>query len=420
MSDRFTPGETHDAIAHRLVTALDSLPVPAGPSRLRGAVPRSLGREPRVLVLAAALLLVVTAISSPQFREAAAELTRYIQRVLFGPSWTGYYLDLAARDAAGNAAPRLLVVSPDRLTGMPLTPDIAGPLADHGPWSPDGERIVVYNGPKIYVGDRRGSVREIADVDSGFVAQAGWIGNDRVFAVLNTSTGIAIAGSGASAGPSSFATIDLTTGAIDVRPLETVQTGRAFAAVSPDGRWLPLVRGPGACGTTVSLYDLSTHQIVPVIDAQGRGLSAAVFFLSDGRMVTAWCDRAASSLELYVGAPGSIPMLIATLSAGQDTPMVIVKDDEILIIGKNPVAAQTIPVFDPTGRVVRTIQLPQLTTDGTLNQAGLSRDGRTFSFVLREIRGREVKFRAGVVDIATGQVTFVCDVDCARLAIGGR
>jgi hypothetical protein len=421
MSDRRVPDADHDAIAHRLVVALDVLPVPPGPSSLRAPAVRSVFDSKRAILFALLMLALVTTVASPQFQQAASELTRYIQRTLFGPGWVGYYFDNNASDASGQPVRQLRFVSSDA-SGAPMTPDIVGARAHHGLWSPDRERMTISNDSKIYVADRSGRVREVADVGAGReVWRTGWIRGDNIWGLVwSTPTGSGAAEYAAGT-PWSFVTVNVNTGALDRRILERFP-GQAFPIVSPDGRWLPVAGSAGACGLTTMLYDLVTYETVAVVDANGRPASAAVGFFSDGRMLSVYCDRPAARIELYVGAPGSRPTLVAVVPGDVVAPVVATDSgtDEILVVAGRPDAPQIAHVFDPAGRQLRTIRLPQLTTQGSIDRAGFSRDGQFLAFVMTESRGAPfVQFvsRAGVVDLATGQVTYLCNGGCDYLLL---
>ena len=424
----------HDPIAHRLVTALEALPVPAAPLGLRAPSKPSLLREPRVVLAAGLLLVLVSVLASPQLQEAAAELTRYIERTLFGPGWMGYYLDDTATDSQGRAVSRLRFATSETPRAPALIPDIIGeyPLANHGQWSPDRQRITVTNANKLYVGDRSGHVRLISTVDPGFeIRKSGWLANDKAWGlVLATQSGSAAAENAAGT-PWSFLTVDINTGVTERRILDDFP-GRVIETVSPDGRWIPAYSGIGSCGQMdglgtprAALYNLVTHETVDVVDGNGRPASLSIGFLRDGRIVVAQCDRTAARMELYVGVPGSRPALIAVVSTTVLYPIAISDsgNDEILVLAQGPDEPQTASVFDPSGRLIRTVRVPRLSQFGTnsvIDQAGLSSDGKFMSFVITESQGAPfVQFvtRAGVLDLTTGQVTYLCDGGCHWLLL---
>lgn len=403
----------HDELAHRLVTALDALPVSPSPSGLAISSERPRLSDRRALALAAVLIVVAVAFASPQVRQAATELTRYLER-LFAPGWSGYYLELGA-DPTGQVVQRLLFVSSGSTNRT--TPDIVGPSADRGPWSPDRERTVIFNGGKIFVGDRRGNVRDVADLGAGrTVVRAGWVDNDRVFAVARVPEGGA-----------KLAIVTLSTGAIDVRTLAAqVSADDAVQFISPDGRWLPFrTRGQAGCASPMVVYDLSADRVLPVLDASGQpAFLSQQAFLSDGRLVIGACDRAAGRLSVEVGAPGQQPAVIATLPLEEGVAPVITIDrahDEILVINQTgTTSARTIPVFDPEGRLLRTLSQPQLTVlgdRGVVVQTTISSDQRYLSFTLQEIRGSVSILKAAVVDLTNGNVTYLCNEGCARLQL---
>ena len=393
----------HDQVAHRLVIALDALPVPEEPTGLRATARPSLLPDPRMLLAAALLLVLIATLTSPQFEQAAAELTRYIQRIVGGPGdWVGYYHDHTVREVNGRPALRLAVAS-GNAQGGPTTPHIVGANAYIGPWSPDGQQIAVSDGSQLYVGDQLGRLRPIAYVGLDYVViPLGWVGNDKVWAMVSTAP---------LAAQSSLVTVELKTGSLEYHRLDL--PGGLVGPISPDGRWVRVAFGPpdgtDRCGYITSLYDLLTRQAVDIVDADGR--SASWFgFLSDGRIVVGQCDRTAGTLELYVGAPGTRPSLIAVVPIAVRRPVVAWGNgtDEIHVITSGPEAPQNAYVFDPSGRLLRMTRLPQLALTGEF-WAGLSRDGR---FMSVEGSAGVGDARVGVIDLTTGHVTYLCDRGC--------
>lgn len=420
-----TETSEHDQIARRLVMALDALPVPEEPTGLTMAKP-SLARDARMLLAAALLLVLAATLTSPQFQHAAVDLTRYIERIVFGPAWVGYYIEGTGRSAGGQPAFRLLFASSDSPRG-PATPDLVGDQPDHGQWSPDRERIAVSNDSRLYIGDRSGRLRPVGDLGAGhLVIRSGWIGNDKVWAFALIMPNGTAAGENAAVAPPLFVTVDLKTGALERRVLDNLRGG-PVGTISPDGRWLALAAGSTgsdvSCSGFAALYDLLTGETVDVVDESGRPASLSFGFLSDGRIVVAQCDHVARTMELYVGVPGARPSLIAVVPITVRYPVVTSDNgnDEILVIASGPEAPQSAYVFDPTGRLLRRVPLPQFAAQGTIDFAGvLSHDGKSLGFTVSELRRDPfVDFapRAGVVDLTTGQVTYLCDRGCFWLLL---
>jgi hypothetical protein len=415
-----------DQIARRLVMALDALPVPEEPTGLSATATPSLARHPRMLLAAALLLVLVATLTSPQFEHAAADLTRFIERIVVGPAWVGYYIERTGSSASGQPEFRLLFASSDS-PREPMTPDLVGVRPDHGQWSPDRQRITVSHDSQLYVGDRSGHLRPVADVGAGYIVLgSGWIGNDKVWAnAVPMPNGTAAAGNAA---PTPlFVTVDLKTGALERQVLDNPRS-LSVLAISPDGRWLTLPGGPvpegaGSCSGFAWLHDLVTGETVDVVDGSGAPASLSFGFLSDGRIVVAQCDHVAHTMELYVGAPGARPTRIAVVPITVRYPVVTSDsgNDEILVIASGPEAPQSAYVFDPTGRLLRRVPLPQFAAQGTINFAGgLSHDGKSLGFTVSELRRDPyVDFapRAGAVDLTTGQVTFLCDRGCFWLLL---
>ena len=423
MSDRIVPTDRDDAIARRLVGALDALPVPAGPARLRtGSARRPQDRT--LLVFAAVALMVLAALSSEPVRDAAVGGTRWILRALFGPPWTGYYIE-AGPSAGGGPRTQHLRFAAGEFPGTPTRPSMERQIIVIGPWSPDGELLTITDmGSKIYVGDRLGNVRQVADLGPGYTEQPRvvWVGPRSLFAMARTPDGKLWA-----------ATIDVRTGTVDLRRLETPivprddPPGISYAWASPDGRWLAVTLGAGGCGELTGIYEIATHRIVDVVDPQGRPAYAAGW-LSDGRLVSAFCDRSSARVDIFVSAPGVRPdQPIATLPLTANSPQFAFDyvSDRFLVFTESPTRDSVVRIFDSTGRVVRMASVPRLTQSGEFSPLGgwfagtLSRDGRFLSFRILEQGGAGLgntgatRFaRSGVVNLVTGELTYGCDVGC--------
>ena len=413
-----------DPITHRLVTALDALPVPEEPTGFAVDATRSLVRDPRLVWAAVLLIALVGAISSPETRRAAAELTRYIERIVFGPAWVGYYIEGTA--PWGSGQPHRLLVASSESQGRPATPDIAGGWANHGPWSPDGTRITVSNDNRLYIGDRAGGLRAVGDVGADRVIfESGWLGNDKVWASAVRMT--ADRSTLDPDQPSLLVTVDLKTGALVREELSDIPGGAAPWTISPDGRWLVFGGVVGTCFTPPAnsslLHDRVTGDVFNVVDASGSPASLLPDFLSDGRLVIAQCDQVAHTLELFVGAPGVRPTPIAVVPISTRSPFftLVSGSDDILVFASTPDAPQDAYVLDPSGRLLRRLTVPAFARPGTFAfAADLSRDEKSLGFTVSEVRADpfpDFALRAGVVDLVTGEVTYLCERDCAWLLV---
>ncbi|HEU5287026.1 MAG TPA: hypothetical protein VFV20_01355, partial [Candidatus Limnocylindria bacterium] len=160
-----------------------------------------------------------------------------------------------------------------------------------------------------------------------------------------------------------------------------------------------------------------------IVDASGSPASLLPGFLRDGRLVTAQCDQVAHTAELSVGAPGARPTRIAVVPITTRSPFFTLAsgNDEILVLASAPDAPQDAYVFDPAGRLLRRIPVPAFARPGTFEfAADLSRDGRSLGFTVSEPRRDpypDYALRAGVVDLVTGRVTYLCDRDCTWLLV---
>lgn len=387
-----------DQITRRIVTALDALPVPNEPTGFTATTKSWFVSEQRMIVATALVLLLIATVTSPPFQRAAAELSRYTERIEFGrPRWVGYYLESTNMGAIDRTT-RLRFDSSDSQP-HPSIVMVGDSTLSHGQWSPDGERITVSAGSQLYVGDRSGRIRPVADVGGRLVAQSGWIGNDKMWALV-------------AGGP--FVTVDLKSGAVERLPLDGL---RGDLVVSPDGRWGAMNPNEGGCDTFATLFNFATRETLEVIDGRGRPASLSFGgFLRDGRILVQQCDHVAGTVELYVGAPGDRPDLIAAVPITLRKPSVAYNDstDEILVIASSPDAPQDAYVFDPTGHLIRRPHLPQFAREGPGFFATLSRDGMSLGFVANEFSAGP---RAGVIDLTSGRVTYLCDAGCWYLLV---
>lgn len=409
MSDG-TAMRNDDLVTARLVTDLDLLPVPAGPGHLRPQVTHDLARRP-VIVLALLVLLLGVGLTVAPLRDAAADAARSLEQLLTAPAWTGYYIDLSATTDTGFAANRI-VFTAGSFPGMTTKPDIVVPgerRADRGPWSPDGERIPLHAGTRLLVGDRLGRVRQLADFAPMFPVRSGWIGSSAILVALHDG----IRGE--------FARVDLRIGTVTRRPDPFPDLNLAYAPFSPDGQWVPFTMRLGGCFEENALAYMSTDRLVELKDGTGRPLTA-IGWLSDGRLISAWCDAALSRMHLLIGFPETGPSPLATIPwhSGQAAPFIDRPRDRVLFSTHVGNAPGVLSAIEPDGRIAEVVRIPSLTKDdafGGIDQLYLSRDGRYLAFRVRETVAFQPTYRAGLIEVATGQVLYACPFQCHRLAV---
>lgn len=406
MSDRTV---RPDDLTVRMLDAIDALPVPAGPSALRPRRSRAARVGPVPLLVALAVALAV-AIATPAGQSAVAEAARLIERMIGTSPWSAYYVDLAARDAAGAPAQRLMFapgVFPGRPTQVTSLAEIW-----HGSWSADGELFLAGAGSKVHVGDRAGAVREVADVGEMRITAVAWVGQRRIAAMARGTD------------QDRVVRADLATGAVEQRSIPAgtrLQPAgdQLWGTFSPDGRWV-VPGGPAAC-RAVRVYDLRADRMIDLVDGVARrGL--AIGWLSDSRLVWATCDAGGATISVVVGHPDAPPSVLGTVpfTARSPGPVVDPARERILISSSRPGEQGVIVALGLDGHLTELVRLPELTTDrdfGVVHTGVVSRDGRLLSFRVAEVRNGQPRSRAGFIDLVTGAVTFACEIDCRRLGL---
>ena len=412
-------------VTTRLVTGLDLLPVPADGHRLP---PRTTarGRSNPVLVLAALIAIVAVALAWAPASQAVADAAKLIQRMITGVPYVGYYLDLDARDPNGFRKQRLMF-APGRLPGVPTVPEMIGRTVNlddltvnFTSWSADGEHLIVFSGPRLYLGDRAGRVREVAAFAPEYaIVRAAWTGPDDIIAVLGVAQlrdqngdpiptlrsrnwigRVHLGGS-----PDAPRAIPRAIGDF---------SGLAFS--SPDGRWVAVDRGysryrdPG-CFELSAVYEIDADRLIDLVDARGRPLMA-MGWLGDGRLVTGFCSPSDSTMELFLGAPDSVPsapLVVLPWRPFAPAPIVDRPRDRILVAPRGGVAATSLIAVDPDGRQTVLGRIPAFTFSATTHAfiTDLSRDERYLS--VREVDTSGPPWqRTGVIELATGQITDAC------------
>lgn len=348
--------------------------------------------------------------------DAANEIRLMIQ----GAEYVGYYVDLDARDANGVNAPRLMF-APGKLPGIAAVPNVAQQFTaamGHGGWSSDREHVFVVSAAKMYVGDRRGQLREVADLGAGLQFwRAGWVGTNEIMAVVAPTDWMSDARRW-------ITRVGMTTGAGVLRPLpesgarllRDPDIREGHVSVSPGGRWIRYGSSQiDGCPQRSSLYDLESDRSIDLVDARGRRLMAIGWF-SDGRLVTGFCDPQ-GTIDVFVDAPDRVPSVpLATLPWRPLSviPVVDPPRDRILFAPGGGSSRATLTAIEPNGGRTELGRIPAFTSsvDERAFIWTLSRDGRYLSFVTSGQAvpgvGLQVLQRVGVVELATGQVTYAC------------
>lgn len=433
--------EDIDTLGVRMVAVIDSLPVPAGPGRLQPRVRRvGLVRLDPVSILVVLALLLGIFMATPVGRATVTEAGRLIERLIGHDPWPAYYGALTI-EADGTQVERLMFWDG---TGPGRSVLVANPATGWrgGWWSEDRSAFAVSYGASIYVGDRFGDLREVANLrplgDSLGVLSLSWVGADRIVALARdggAQLGVAPGGSD----EDWLITVDVRSGDVTRRPLpEGARSARQLGLlgrvdpgtvppaqeVSPDGRW---VVAPDRPCRSAAVYDLVADRRVDL--ANGRETHAIVLgWLRGSVLVWGLCDAEKGTLRLRAGAPEVAPTELGAIpltSVNESTlPVVDPWHDRVLFSGK-----------DGDDWVIYAIALDGLQTEvarvrvtleselGAVHAMGISSDGRLLAF--NRVDWANTGYgntlspvgRSGVIDLRTGEITWACEKDCAYIRL---
>ncbi|MBI2983467.1 MAG: hypothetical protein HYY42_04725 [Chloroflexi bacterium] len=381
------------------------------------------------------VLTIAAALAWPLGSRFVEDAANELRLTISGAPYLGYYMGLDARDASGANAPRLMF-APGRLPGIPAVPNVAQPAfvtMGHGGWSWDGEHVLVVSAQRVYLGDRRGQLRQIADLgpDRHFI-RAGWIGPDEILTVVGSPEWLT------QRDRRWISRVHISAGAETPRPISQgaarvlwgADIREGHVAASPGGRWIRWgTPDTSGCREWSGLYDVENDRLSDLVDSKGRRLTA-IGWLRDARLVTAFCDPAQGTIDIFLGAPESIPSApLATLpwKPRSVIPVVDRPRDRILFAPGGGAEPATLTAIEADGRRTELGRIPAFTAyaDESAFLWTLSRDGRHLSFgasrpsTTPAVAGT-VPQRAGVIELATGQVTNACPDGprgCGNLAL---
>lgn len=424
------PADLDRFVAARLVPALDALPLAPGP---RSFVPRTATRSVPFMAFAMLVLVVAVVTAWTPVTQATGDAAQLIRRLIAGGSFVGYYFEMYAPGADARAGQRAIFTG-GTLPGDPTVPAVAGAgvlLPISGPssgsdasWTTDGERLLLWADAGIFLGDRFGHVRQVADFGAEYVVlRAGWLATGEVLAVLGPPPG--------RAGRERWISRIAVGSTVETpRLLQASIVVWGYPPGSPDGRWLTVDVGRGTCTRSgfgaSGLYDIDRGVVVDLVTVAGRPLMS-LGWTRDGRVVGAYCDAERGMLDLFVTSPGSTPRTpLATVAWVRGSPLPFVdtaRDRVIVAPGGGPTPANLLAIT-LDGHQAVLAQVPAFVSDeserGPLARIiylrSISRDGRSLSFSVTDANDRR---HTGVIDLATGRVAFACrdDRECYQLTL---
>jgi hypothetical protein len=415
-----------DTLPIRMIDAIDALPVPAGPGGLR---PRArLILRPRldpVTVLVVIVLALAAVAATPVGRAAVSEAGRLIERLFGLGPWPAYY-GVKVTDVSGAEFEGLMFwdgISPGRsVLTTALSPGWGG-----GWWSPDGSVIAVSAGSSIYLGDRSGVLREVANVTPLQVAAPNWIGPDRVAALARLDD------------TDWLIYVDVRRGDVSRRLLpDAARPARDFGLrgrfsagvvpparkISPDGRWL--ITGDRPC-RSVAVYDLESDRRIELADGvETRGVPLG--WLRGSVRVWATCDASTGTLHIRAGTPDAAPTEIGSVPLGALNesygPAIDEARDRILFQGRDG-DDWVIYAITLDGQQVELARLHIKIESplGGIQPIDISQDGRLLAFSavdwVNTGYGDTLApvSRTGVIDLRTLEITWACEIDCAKVRL---
>jgi hypothetical protein len=339
-------------------------------------------------------LLAGAALAIPPIRDIVGERVRGAIDDAFPVPWTGYYLELDRTDPNAQDDPELSASQLMFATGT-LPGRVARLLEERvysGTWSPAGDRFVVSSGTRLFVGDRHGQIRQLADLGRLIpTAPALWIG-DKELVVPVTPDGqrqLLL-----HLDPRSGARLDERDMPASIQPY----------APSPDGRWILALHRERGIGV---LFEPSSGRILEPGDRE-----AYTAWLGDGRLVVSVLDKEGAHLvarrpdgaggdDVLVDLDG-VPLLPATSNGGR---VAIVEEQDGTATGP-----RSIWLLSPSEAPLRLAS-----GLGAVYLPRISRDGRYVAFSEVTSRTAGIKVRTGVIEVGTKKTTYACAEGCAIL-----
>jgi hypothetical protein len=362
-------------------------PAPPPSGRARG----------RIELLTAGFFLVLAAAAVaafPPVRDRIVETARSAADRVLPATWAAYYLEIDPADPAARSDPESadaqLMFASGSFPGTAARL-LSAPIFT-GTWSPNGERFVALSGSRVFMADRDGRATQLTELrDLRPTGPPIWNGDDELL-LSATRTGQ----------QHWMVRLDSRTGTIlDQRDLPI---GMQPYAASPDGRWMLAL-------------DLRTDSGVLVELASGRRIEPAqresfAAWMSDGRILAVQETDIGSSLVARRPEGGSSETLLEldgrpllpAVSAGRHIALVESQSRD----GMGARAVWLITTGQSPVRVARGL--------GRVYFPKPSRDGR-FVGISEVEEGTPLRLRTGVIEVATGKVTYACDTGCAVLDV---
>ena len=343
-----------------------------------------------------AALMVGAAAFYPPFRDGMDGARRAAAALLGMADWAGYYLELDPSVLPGEVSSPQLLFTAASFRGRPAR--IVDPPVFPGRWSPSGDRFAFTSGRRLLIGDRSGAIRSLGELlDLTPAGPPVWAHDSELVLTMGRAQ------------PEGwwYVRIDPASGLLlDQRALPR---HLVIESISPDGRSALAFSSrapPQPTRASLVLLDLSTGQ-----ETMASEIEAFAGWAPNGRLLVRVGGGDRWQLEARDPA-SSAGEPVAELAASFDVP-VGVRGGRIAIVegGRRRGASAAIWLVGPGAGPVRVATLD------AVYEASPSGDGRYVAFSVIEERPGGAHHRSGIVEVATGRVTYACAADCTALRL---
>lgn len=339
------------------------------------------------IVTGLVVLVIVAGVAAfyPPARDAVAGARRSIATLLGAADWTGYYLELDPTARPGEISSPQLLFAEGTFRGRGAR--VVDPPVFAGRWSPSGARFAFTSGRRLLLADKNGEIQSLGELlDLTPAGPPIWLSENELLLTMGRAQPLG----------RWYVRISASGALLDQRSLPT---SLRIESASADGRYALARSSLG-----LELVDLSDGGLTRAPDG-----TVYLGWLSDGRLLLRTINAGFWRLEArIVGAK-----LGETLADMGGAPFeVSVRGAWIAILERDraPVSPGTIWLVRPGSAAKRV-----LTDIVGLTDAQPSADGRYVGFTTGT--ADDPRARTGVVDVASGVVTYACEEGCLALRL---
>lgn len=333
-----------------------------------------------------AVIPIVIAIVAfyPPAREAVDGARRSVATLFGAGDWTGYYLELDPTARPDEVSSPQLLFTEGSFPGRGVR--LVDPPVFAGQWSPSGEQFAFTSGRRLLIGDKRGEVRSLGELlDLTPEGPPLWVSENELLLTMGRR-------------PFRgwwYVRVDASGLLLDQRALPT---GLTIESVSSDGRF-----ALGRSFSALVLVDLSDGTTTEA----PAGL-VYVGWLGDGRVLFRAIRSGLHRLEARAVGAG-----LGTELAEMRGPFdVSARGQWVVILERDRPdrSAASVWLIGPRSPIRRIL------TDVTgVTEAQPTADGRHVTFTT--VSSDDARPRAGLLDVASGRITYACDEGCGDLRL---